>query len=291
MVAPSQSPAHPESPRRPARDLIDAVVENMRRNLEPLKYSTLVPSRYIVYLHPVEFGRFEQIIPLLQEQTSRALDEALARLNAGRPVRRVLDRVLGAPPPVENAAREWQVDFVADPDAEVAEGDILVHSELVLPGRDEPAAGQRTRRIATMHVGQRTTTREETVSETRGTSSGKVLARLRYEDEAGPQVFDMTSDTLTIGRGGAAFRVDVRIETSADVSREHLRVRRDPATGRFFVADVSMLGSTLNGKRLPKGYDEVDGVRQSNGVETLLTDGARLGLADTVYVTFEVVSR
>ena len=52
-------------PRRPARDIIDAVVENMRKNLEPLKYSTLAPSRYTVYLHPTEYARLEGIVPIL----------------------------------------------------------------------------------------------------------------------------------------------------------------------------------------------------------------------------------
>ena len=51
-MAPQQhSHAPATASRRPASDLIDAVVENMRTNLEPLKYSTLAPSRYVVYLH------------------------------------------------------------------------------------------------------------------------------------------------------------------------------------------------------------------------------------------------
>ena len=62
-----------QPPRRPARDIIDAVVENMRKNLEPLRYSTLAPSRYTVYLHPDEYARLEGIVPILREQTMRAL--------------------------------------------------------------------------------------------------------------------------------------------------------------------------------------------------------------------------
>src|SRR5262249_6282819 len=58
--------------RRPARDVIDAVLENMRKNLEPLKYSILAPSRYLIYLHPAEYARLEGIIAILQEQTIRA---------------------------------------------------------------------------------------------------------------------------------------------------------------------------------------------------------------------------
>jgi hypothetical protein len=283
----SRSSSDTSSRHRPGSDLIDAVVENMRRNLEPLKYSVLAPSRYVVYLHPEEFARFEGILSVLQEQTARALDEELQKLNAVPVARRMLDRVLGGTPPVENPAREWHVEFVPDPDGEVGDGDILIHSELVLPTREEPGAGQRTRRISTMHVGGRTVVREETSSATRPAPS-RPMARLKYTDESGPHVFEMATDEITVGRGGAAFRVDVRIASSEDVSREHLRIRRDPSGG-FYVSDLSMLGTTVNGKRLPKGYDEVDGARRPNGVETPLSDGSRIGLADTVHLDFQIL--
>ena len=80
-MRPKESNSSPESVRRPARDMIDAVLENMRRNLEPLKYSVLAPSRYLVYLHPAEYVRLEGIIGILQEQTIRALSEEVDTLN------------------------------------------------------------------------------------------------------------------------------------------------------------------------------------------------------------------
>jgi len=53
----------------------------MRNNLEPLKYSTLAPNRFVVYLHPEEFSRVESMVPILQEQTARALEDELRKLN------------------------------------------------------------------------------------------------------------------------------------------------------------------------------------------------------------------
>src|SRR5262245_63396193 len=84
-----------EKARRPARDVIDAVLENMRRNLEPLKYSILAPSRYVVYLHPAEFARLEGIIVILQEQTIRALSEEVAARNHHSILRQYAQRILG----------------------------------------------------------------------------------------------------------------------------------------------------------------------------------------------------
>ena len=73
--------ASPPPARRPARDLIELVLEHMRRNLEPLKYSTLAPSRYVVYLHAAEYARLEGILGIIQQQTIRALNEELGTLN------------------------------------------------------------------------------------------------------------------------------------------------------------------------------------------------------------------
>jgi len=289
-MASHSDPRTPSGTHRPARDLIDAVVENMRANLEPLKYSTLAPSRYLVYLHPEEFARVEGIVPLLQEQTARALAEELQKLNSRPAYRKYIDRVVGAAPPVENAARDWQVEFLPDHDGEIAAGDILIHSELVLPApADDLVSGQRTRRITTVHVGHRTTKREETVTRTQ--PADQPYARLRFEDNAGSHTFDIVRDSVTIGRGGIAYRADVRIDASVDVSREHARIRRDPRTGTFFVVDLSTLGTTLNGVRLPRGYEDNDGTKRENGVETPLTTGSRIGLADTIYLDFDILRR
>jgi hypothetical protein len=282
----------PPAARRAAVDVIDAVVENMRTNLEPLKYSTLAPSRFVVYLHPDEFARVERILPVLHEQTARALDEALRRLNHRPKYRKYLERLGSPPPPVENAAAEWQIEFLPDADGELGPGDILVHSELTLPSADEElGAGQRTRRIATVHSGEKTTRRQTIVTATDPAAPKVVHARIRYEDKTGPHSVDMARDSITIGRGGIAYRADVKIDASVDVSREHARIRRDPASGRFFLIDLSTLGTTVNGARVPRGFDEAGGTKRENGAEVPLPDGARIGLADTVFLQFHVAGR
>lgn len=276
-------------PRRPARDVIDAVVDNMRQNLEPLKYSTLAPSRYTVYLHPNEYARLEGIIPILRQQTVQALSEELEKLNGRSSLRGLIRRWRDAPsePHFRNAGGDWQIEFLADPDGEMAEGDLLIDSELILPANPDLGVGERTRRITTTH-GQRTQTREHTINRT-APAVTKTIARLEYDDDGGHHAYEMSKDSVTIGRGGIAYPVDVRIVSSPDVSREHARLRRDLQTGRFFLIDLSTLGTTLNGRHVPKGYDEIDGARRENGAETALPDTATIGLADTVVLEFRVM--
>jgi FHA domain-containing protein len=285
-MSPTQADTAAPSPRRSARDVIAAVVDNMRRNLEPLRYSTLVPSHYTVYLHPLEHARLEGIIPILQEQTLRALAEELDSLNRRSAVRRLLSRLTGDAE-IHSASGGWHVEFLPDPDGDMSEGDLLVDSELVLPARPDLGVGERTRRITTVHAGHRTTTREQTVNQ--AAAAPAILARIAYRDATGDHSYDVAKDSVTIGRGGIAFPVDVRIAASPDVSREHVRIRRDPKTGAFFLIDLSTLGTTLNGRHVPRGFDDSQGTKRENGAETALPDAGRIGLADTVFLEFRRV--
>jgi hypothetical protein len=271
-------------PRRHARDIIDAVVANMRQNLERLKYSTLAPSRYTVYLHPAEFARLETIVPVLREQTIRALDEELRLMNAAGASSRW--RRVERAPEVRNAAADWHLAFMADPDEELKEGDVLVDSELLMPARPDLGRGEQTRQIVTLQSGQRATTIEHTINCPTSPSTPRLLGHIEYHDESGHHCYDVTKDCFTIGRGGVAYPVDIRIASSADVSREHARIRRDSASNRFFLIDLSTLGTTLNGRHVPKGFDEVDGAKRENGSETPLPDVANIGLAGTVFLDF-----
>jgi hypothetical protein len=273
-------------PRRQARDIIDAVVANMRQNLERLRYSTLAPSRYTVYLHPTEFERLETIVPVLQEQTVRALDEELRRLNAASACRRWMRRAGEPDSEIRNAATDWHITFLADPDEELKQGDLFVDSELLMPARPDLGLGAQTRKIVTRQTGQGSATIEHTTAFPAPASTPRLLARIEYDDEAGHHFYGVTRDCVSIGRGGVAHPVDLRIASSADVSREHARIRRDSAGDRFFLIDLSTLGTTLNGCPVARGFDEVDGTKRENGSETLLPDVAKIGLAGTVFLDF-----
>lgn len=272
--------------RRTSGHLIDAVVDNMRQNLEELRYATLAPSRYTVYLSATDYTRLEGIIPRLQAEAARALDEELARLNRVSWLRRQVSWLPGRRrAPLENAGPRWHVEFLCDADGELAaEGDILVHSDLVLASDPELGVGERTRRIVTLRSGDHVTTREQLVNTP---ARAIVHARLSYRDNLGEHQHDVVRDETTIGRGGLAFPVDLRVASSEDVSREHARIRRDARSGRFFLIDLSTLGTTLNGRHVPRGVEEHDGAKRENGAETALPDRARIGLADTVFLVFE----
>jgi pSer/pThr/pTyr-binding forkhead associated (FHA) protein len=109
---------------------------------------------------------------------------------------------------------------------------------------------------------------------------------LTYEDERGPHVFLMKKDSLSVGRGGSSAWVDVQVMASSKVSREHFRIRRDRA-GKFFIQDVSLWGTSVDGEPLPPAVKNEDGVAHP-GDERPLPSRARIGLADAVVIHFEV---
>jgi pSer/pThr/pTyr-binding forkhead associated (FHA) protein len=116
----------------------------------------------------------------------------------------------------------------------------------------------------------------------------RALARNSYDDDAGPHDYTVIKASVSIGRGGVAFPIDVRVTSSTDVSREHARIRHDAEKGRFCLIDLSSLGTTVDGVPVPRGYDEADGTKRENGVEVVLPDRARIGLANMVFLDFRV---
>ena len=151
---------------------------------------------------------------------------------------------------------------MADPDEEMKEGDLLVDSELLMPARPELCVGEQTRKIATLQSGAGATTIEQTISRSSSPSPPRLLGRIEYDDGSGHHFYDVTKDCCTIGRGGIAYPVDIRIVSSTDVSREHARIRRDPPSDRFFLIDLSTLGTTL--ERPPRA----EGLRRRRRDET-----------------------
>jgi hypothetical protein len=127
-------------------------------------------------------------------------------------------------------------------------------------------------------------------AETSGTAARTVFAVLTYEDKGGKHTHSVTEPQLVIGRGGAGYWVDVRVDAAPDVSREHVRLRRDTTTGQFFLKDLSLYGTTVNGQRVASSIDTSNGGKRDINLEVPLPAVARIGLADMVFLDFRVAS-
>lgn len=262
------------NPKAVGKDIILAILDNMRESAEPLLYSTLVPSHYDVYLHREDYDRLAGIFPRIREEARRALGEQLAQ--ATKQGRSILPGFGKKPPKLETAEKDWYVKFLVDEDGDLAPGDILVDSRLTLPAAPEYGVGSKTQRtVETVRSGGETKklrSRQEEVP----ADAGVPLARLTYPDKGGERrEYLMTRPEISIGRGGRTEYCDLELDAPPDVSRQHLYLRQDSENHEFFVQDVSKFGTSVDGEKLaPKEW-----VR--------LPKKAAIRLADRITIDFE----
>lgn len=270
--------------RATARDIILELVRNMREGLEPLHSCTLAPGVYGVYLHAEDLERLRPILPRIAEEAARALDAEVEAMNRAGLSQRL--KLAPRQPRVEVPAGGWRVEFFQNNDDDVQLGDVVIQSELAMPTRPEYGAGSMTKRIATRRMGG-----VETASQQYQERPRDVLATIEYQDNTGRQTYHMTKNQIVIGRGGRNYWTDIKLETLPDVSREHVRVRHDPETGKFYLKDLSRLGTTINGEKAPSSIDFSSGEKRDQNVEVALPAEARIGLADVVFLEFRAAGR
>jgi len=267
-----------------ARDIILELVRNMREGLEPLQYTVLAPAIYHVYLHADDLDRLRGIVPRIVDEARRALDSGLAVLNRA-PLTNKLRLSKKSVPQVEAPVGGWTIEILENTDDETQPGEIVIYSELAMPSKPEYGTGSMTKRIATSRLGGELKSSQKYEEKPGGAADE--YATLEYEDNNGRQTYRMTKNQIVIGRGGRDYWTDLTLHTAPDVSREHIRLRRDPATGKFFLKDLSRLGTTVDGRKIPSSIDYVEGEKKDKNLEMDLPPRARIGLADVVFLDFQ----
>jgi hypothetical protein len=272
-----------------AREIILEIVRNMREGLEPLHYSTLAPAVYHVYIHPADMERLRGIVPRIVDEARRALDAELESLNRASFAERLkLSR--RSEPQITPPDGGWQVTILENTDDDAEPGDIVIYSELAMPAKAEFGAGSMTKRIATRRMGGAQTVAQPVYEKAPEGAGQPACATIEYEDNSGRKTYRMTKDEIVAGRGGRDYWTDLKFDTLPDVSREHFRLRRDPASGKFFLKDLSRLGTTINGEKAPSSVEFVDGEKRDRNLEAPVPEQARIGLADVLFLEFRSAS-
>ncbi|MEO8368534.1 MAG: FHA domain-containing protein [Candidatus Solibacter sp.] len=281
-----------------AREIILEIVRNMREGLEPLHYCTLPPAIFHVYLHPSDIERLRGILPRIVDEARRALDAELETLNRASLGERLGERLKlakRAEPKIVVPEGGWQIRILEDTDDAASPGDIAISSELALPAKDEIGSGSMTKRIATRRMSGVESTKQSYDASSKkeasaAQSAGGEFAVIEYDDSTGHKTYRMTKDEIVVGRGGRDYWTDIKLETLPDVSREHFRLRRDPATGQFFLKDLSQLGTTIDGARAPGSMAIEGGEKRDLNLEAPVPARARIGLAGVVFLEFRSTS-
>jgi FHA domain-containing protein len=248
--------------------IIDELIRNMELGQFEMGYSVLLPCVFSLYLHPEDYARLEGVFDLIVEDAKRALCSRVAQLNS-RPSIWGWKRPGRQPKEFKIASRDWVLEFVPDIEGTVPAGDVEIHSEL----NETAQPGFRGTKTTLMDREPSVTSQRSAAVTRRAGDS--VYAEIRYEDDSGPQLYLVAQNDVRIGRGGDDLTMDLALYSNDEVSREHLTLRRDPATGRFRIVDKSVNGTWLDGKRLKKGVEET------------LPDKAQIGIAEVITLSFE----
>lgn len=300
--------------RPSAKDLIDAIVQAMHAGYEPLDADLiLVPSVFDVMLHPNVYQELRTLLPRIRAQAEKRLDEELARLNTRqpRPVADLLARVFGKlrrllfadrpvpsrygrPASYERAGDAWRVDFLVTAEPEAGIDYLVVETDFGMPaaqglqGSPTISVRRRTMRLPDGRFETVITARRPgaTRQDTKPVPSTDILARLIYEDNQGRHVYYMRKPQIVIGRrDDPAQPLDIALDTLADVSREHARIRHDPDRGTFALQNVSRFGVTIDGR--PVASCGASGVEEPAWHP--LPSRAEIGLANVVFIQFEAL--
>jgi hypothetical protein len=249
------------------------VVSELIRNMEvgrfEMAYAVLLPCVFTVYLNPADYSTLSGVLDLVIDDARKALRARVAELNnTSAPF--ALRRRGSVAKEHKIACREWDIEFL--PDQEVPPGDVEIHSEL----NEAPPPGFRGTKTTLIGREPAATQRISDRRKAQHLLLEPVYATIEYQDDSGPQTYLVARNQVRIGRGGEGQQVDLMLHTTDEISREHVVLRRDPATGAFSILDASTNGTWLNGKRLRKGIEEP------------LPPRARIGLGQVLSLVFEV---
>lgn len=285
-------PAEQSTTERPLSgdDIIAEVLGNAEASQFRMRRTVLIPSVFHVYLHSADFELIRPVLSALKAEIRAALSELVDKLNRQtQPSKVVKFFGFGDGETFEFRTLDpaYTIDLFPDQEEVLARGDIEVRSELASAERPE-FDGALTRHVTRRQVSECASDSEATVPVARPALQNEaIFGWLRYSDEGKEQIFPITKDEIAIGRGGKTVWVDVRLNAPPDVSREHCRIRRDPASQRFYLKDLSQFGTSVNGRKLPSGIDLRDGVQRDTRVEVELPAKALITLADVVNLSFE----
>jgi pSer/pThr/pTyr-binding forkhead associated (FHA) protein len=263
--------------------IIEALISNMHEGFEPLRSITLVPSLYSVHLHPDDFDRLEPIFQILMREAERALNDEIKKLN------KKTGWLAFKPQKTFQAVGPWVIRFNKDMDEDLRKGEILIDSKLGIPQRVE-LAGSQTLIVKTLRSStgeSKTLGRSYETVDSPQEPTQRVYASISFQDDRGLQSYKMTKPEIVIGRGGKDYHTDLKLYTSPDVSREHLRIRYDSLTNQFYIRDLSTLGTKVNGQAIPSSIAVIDGNKQDRNIEVPIPPRARITLADVLTLEFE----
>src|SRR5579871_2057916 len=185
--------------KRPQRISGQTIINELIRNMElgrlEMGYTILLPCIFSVYVHPDDYARVAGVQDIIREDAGRVLSARMAEWNKkGSRFRRDAARKV-----YRIAQSDWWIEFFADNENSVPPGDVEIHSEL----NEAPQPGYRGAKT-TLLDREPSITSARVVRDRQSTRRlpDRILAEIKYQDDSGPQIYRMTREEISVGRGG-----------------------------------------------------------------------------------------
>lgn len=283
MISVGMPADQPKSARQLGGDeIISEILRNADAGQFRMRRSVVIPGVFQVYLNQADYDLIRPVLPALRDEARAALREQMDELNRkakpGKLVKMLGFESAEAAAEYRILDKDFIIEFFPDVEGTLAPGDLEVRSDLASAPPPE-FDGAMTRHVTRRQDAAPAQDPEATVSLTNGNSptspgDAQVYGRLRYTEANIEKEYRVLKNEIAVGRGGKAVWVDLRLETAADVSREHCRIRRD-STGRHYIIDVSQFGTAVNGRALVPNK------------ETELPSKASINLANVITLEWE----
>lgn len=272
-----------------ARRIIEEILERMHEDAVSLYYTVVVPSTFHVYLPPGDLIRLKPAENLFCQDVIRLLQKELEALNRdAKPRFRIplIDDQQEVREFVRNG--EWTIQLHENTDEESDE--VMIRSQIPIPaGSGSEYAGKPTERVTRIGSDGSKTSRAAAIASP--ATQRPVWGILEYRTAAGMKTFDLDREKVKVGRGGNGRWPDCKLEdVPKDVSREHLQIRRDPGSGRMYLKDLSLYGTTVDGVAVPCSVERSGSEEIDRDVEVELPGNAVIGLAGVLDISFRPVS-
>ena len=228
-----------------ANELIKAFVEDAEKHAMRIGTRIIVPTVYRCYLDEEDYKDISDIYPQIREETRKALDNMLFRVNKIIQLKQLIYRLmiprwiaifsqraeeLRNLPQLEKPIQGWQiVNPTVSP--EVKRPKIKTAVEMTF---SQPQEGGDTVRYTTERKGGKILssstdiyTNKRPIPASSIKPNENVYATIVYQSADGEQSYSITSEEVRIGR---AHDVDLELSADTRISRQHCVLRRDKQT-------------------------------------------------------------
>jgi hypothetical protein len=251
-----------------ANELINAFVEDAEQHAMRIGTRIIVPTVYRCYLDEEDYKNISDIYPQIRDETKKALDNMVYRINRMTNLRQFVFRLLIPKwvtifsqradelrnlPQLEKPIQGWQI---VNPTFSPEVKRPMIKTAVEMTFSQQQEGGDTVRYTTERKGGKILNSSSDTITNKRQSqgssikSNEKVYATIVYQSAQGEHSYTITSEEVTIGR---AHNADLELSADTRISRKHCVLRRDNQTKLFTIEDLSMEGTSVNGNRLEKG--------------------------------------